>query len=166
MTHNYRKTGLPMIRVIILSLFAVCVAAAMPAFATSTTAGNGPDYAERLQLATKMHEIRPAKEQVEQAVNAAANRLPQATRADFVKSMMKSIDVAALEKQSIEVMAQTFTKVELEKMIGYFGSPEAKAIAEKLAIYQAAMNPVIIQMLDKAAMEARTGAPGVKPETP
>lgn len=153
-----------MIRVIVLSLFAACVAVAAPAFATS--AGNGPDYAERLQLATKMHELRPAKEQVEEAVNAAANRLPQATRADFVASMMKSIDVAALEKQSIEVMAQTFSKVELEKMIGYFGSPEAKVIAEKLAIYQAAMNPVIIQMLDKAAMEARTGAPGIKAPAP
>jgi hypothetical protein len=152
-----------MIRAITLSLFAVCLALAAPAFATSTTAGNGPDYAERLQLATKMHEIRPAKDQVEQAVSAAANRLPQATRADFVASMMKSIDVAALEKQSIEVMAQTFSKVELEKMIGYFGSPEAKVIAEKLAIYQAAMNPVIVQMLDKAAMEARTGAAGTKP---
>jgi len=148
-------------RAIILSLFAVCMAVAMPAFATS--AGNGPDFAERLQLATKMHEIRPAKDQIAEAVNAASNRLPQATRADFGAAMMKSIDIPALEKQSIEVMAQTFTKVELEKMVSYFGSPEAKVIAEKLAIYQAAMNPVIIQMLDKAAMEARTGAPGVKP---
>jgi hypothetical protein len=150
-----------MIRVILLSLFAVCVAAGTPVFAAS---GNGPDFAERLALAKQMHDLRPAKKQVEDAVNTAANRLPAANRDDFVKAMMKSIDVAALEKQSIDVMAQTFTKVELEKMISYFGSPEAEGIAKKLVIYQAAMNPVIIQMLDKAAMEARTGAPMEAPK--
>lgn len=151
-----------MIRVILLSLFAVGVAMSSPAFATAA-ANNGPDYAEREALAKKMHEARPAAKQIEDAVNAAANRLPAANRADFVNVMMKSIDVAALEAQSIQVMTQIFTKAELEKMVDYFATPEAEVIATKLVAYQAAMMPMITQMLDKAAMEARTGASAPAP---
>lgn len=123
----------------------------------------GDDFRERMALAQKMHEIRPAQKQIEDAVNTAANRLPASARDDFRAQMMKSIDVAALEKQSIEVMAQTFTRVELQKMVEYFGSPEAQGIAQKMVTYQSTMMPVITQMLDKAAMEARTGAPGLTP---
>ena len=135
------------------------MALAVPAHAQQAAADRGADYGARVALAQKMHEIRPAKKQVEDAVTAAASRLPAPNREDFKAQMMKSIDVAALEKRSIDVMAQTFTKAELEKMVGYFGSPEAQKIAEKLVVYQSVMMPEITKMLDKAAMEARTGAP-------
>lgn len=144
-----------MIRNLALSL-GICAVLGLGAQAWAQGA-KGPDYPERLGLAQKMHEIRPAKQQIEDAVNTAANRLPAAAREDFRAQMMRSIDIAALEKHSVEVMAETFTKAELEKMVGYFGTPEAQSIAQKMAIYQSIMMPVITQMLDKAAMEARTG---------
>lgn len=141
----------------ILALFLVVMAAFVAQPVRAQDAAKGADYAERLALSQKMHEIRPAKKQIEDAVNMAANRLPAANRDDFRSQMMKSIDVTALEKRSIEVMADTFNKAELEKMVAYFGSPEAQAIAQKMALYQGVMMPVITQMLDKAAMEARMG---------
>ncbi|MBU0801101.1 MAG: DUF2059 domain-containing protein [Alphaproteobacteria bacterium] len=148
-----------MTRILTLALF-MCLSFAAPVWAQ---ADNGADFADRMALATKMHEIRPSQKQIEDAVSTAANRLPVAARDDFKSQMMKSIDVAALEKQSIDVMAQTFSKAELTKMVEYFGTPEAQSIAQKMAIYQSIMMPVITQMLDKAAMEARTGAPAPTP---
>jgi hypothetical protein len=150
-----------MTRLFALALFACFSFAVGPAYAQ---ADNGPDYQQRLALAQKMHELRPARQQIEDAVTAAANRLPAANRDEFKTQMMKSIDVDALEKKSIEAMAQTFTKPELEKMIDYFGSPEAQSIAQKLLVYQSIVMPEITAMLDKAIMEARTGSPAPAPK--
>lgn len=149
-----------MTRLFALAIFACFAFVLSPAYAQTD---NGADYAERLALAQKMHEIRPAKQQIEDAVTAAANRLPAANRDEFKAQIMKAIDVPMLEKKSIEAMAQTFTVPELKKMVDYFGSPEAQKIAEKLVVYQSIIMPEITAMLDKAIMEARTGGAGVKP---
>ena len=55
-------------------------------------------------------------------------------------------------------MAETFTASELEKMVEYFGSDEAKSIAQKLPVYQAIVEPEITKMMDAALMKLRTGA--------
>ena len=55
-------------------------------------------------------------------------------------------------------MADLFTLAEMEKMVGYFSSPEAQSIGEKLPKYQERLQPEIIRMLDAAMMTERTGA--------
>lgn len=156
-----------MIRILAMTV-AVCALFAAPAMASGA---KGPDYEERVALAKKMHEISPARQQVEDAVNGVANRLPVDNQDGFKRQVMKSIDVAALETKSIETMADTFTKAELTRMLEYFSAPEAAQIKEKMKVYQSVMSPIIIQMLDKAAMEARTGGsaaptPGAQPKKP
>jgi len=54
-------------------------------------------------------------------------------------------------------MVELFTVAELEKMVDYFGSVEAKAIEKKLPQYQEKIQPEIIRMLDAAMIAERTG---------
>ncbi len=113
---------------------------------------------ERLALARKMHDIRPAYLQVEEAMNIIVQQLPEDKRELFVKKLREVMDYEVLTNASVQAMAETFTAAELEKMIDYFGSEEAKSIADKLPVYQAIIQPEITKMLDEALMDIRVGA--------
>lgn len=116
------------------------------------------DMDRRLELARKMHEIRPASQQVEFAIDRAVEKLPEQDRQAFRDQIMKSVDVKKLEDISVRAMAGIFTAPELEGMVGWFSSPEARSVAEKMPAYQAKVQPEIIKMLDAATMAARTGS--------
>lgn len=146
---------------IILSVFCV-LSMAVPAGAQDADTG---DMAARLELAKRMNSIRPARMQVEEAVAQVTANLP-AAEADKVKQMVeKHFDFERLQEMSIKSMAETFTVPELEKMVSYFESDEAKAIEKKLPAYQAKVNPEIVRMLDAAIINERTGGPGDKVDT-
>jgi hypothetical protein len=128
-------------------------------------ANKGADYEQRLELAKKMSEISPTIDQVKAAINTGSQQIPADKREQFRAQMLKSIDVKAIEQHSAKTMAEIFTKPELEGMVAYYSSPEARSAAEKMPLYNAAMSPIVVQMLDKAAMEARTGlSEPVKPQ--
>ncbi len=160
-----------MIRIFILSFVAVSGMMTVPALAQDK-APDDPRHAKRIELAQEMNKIRPAKTQVREAVGKIAENLPPLDRDRFLRMVDNGFDFDKLEKTSTETMAGLFTVEELQKMVDYFGSPEGKAISEKLPQYQAKLQPEIIKMLDKAMMEQRTGKPGdvvapapVEPET-
>jgi hypothetical protein len=124
------------------------------------------DTARKEQLVNKMHEIRPARTQVEEAIEQVSRNLPPVDRDRFLRMVNKAFDYDKLEKMSKESMMELFTVAEMEKMVDYFGSPEAKAIGEKLPKYQEKLQPEIIRMLDAAMMADRTGATSTPvPET-
>lgn len=148
--------------------FAASFLIAFPAAAQDAAPDMG-SLDRRVELATKMHELRPAREQVDNAVEAVARRMPEDKRDAFRADMKKALDYKAVEKASIDAMAETFSEKELEAMVEYYSKPEARSISEKYSLYQARVSPQIVKMLDKAMMDAKTGgakAPASPAQTP
>lgn len=112
---------------------------------------------QRVTLAKKMHEIRPTQDQVFAAIDQVAQSQPESERADFVAAMRSILNIAAIEKMSVDAMAETYTAEELKAMVDYYSKPEAKSAAEKDVIYSGKVYPEIIRMLDQAMMRIRTG---------
>ena len=142
-------------------LMMLCFAVSALSFAGTGFAqekgASDPDQARKLELAKEMHKIRPARKQVEEAVGQVSRNLPPLERDRFMKMVEKAFDYDSLEKLSTDTMVELFTVPELEKMVGYFGSDEAKAIEKKLPKYQEKLQPEIIRMLDAAMIAERTG---------
>lgn len=122
-----------------------------------------PDWPQRLELAKKMSVIQPASQQVEQAAEQLSLNLPPPDRAAFKARITSAIDDKRLEQTSIDAMARTFTVAELQRMVDYFGTPEARSIAQKMPIYQQLVQPEIVRMMDAAQMQSATGAAGQAP---
>ena len=125
--------------------------------------GGDPALAERIALARKMHDIKPMAVQIEQAIRQLALRYPEDKQELFITKMLQVFDRKSLTDISVKAMAETFTAAELEKMIDFHGSPEGKAIGEKMPVYQALVEPEIIKKIDQALMEVRTGGIGSQP---
>lgn len=152
---------------VFLAMLAPHVAAAQqkPAGDPSAPAAQkaATDEEQRLDLSRKMHEIQPARTQVMRAIDQVSQQLPPADRDAFRNAMMGAIDDKKLEDTSIRAMAEIFTVAELERMLSYFSSPEARSISEKMSVYNGRMQPEIMKMIDAAMMAARTGAGGPPP---
>ncbi len=126
--------------------------------ATDQTSENqGSDFKERLALAKEMHEIRPAAEQVDSAIDSVALKMQQASREGFKSKMRNLLDYRAIERISVSAMAETYTLEELEAMIEYYSKPEAQSALDKTAVYQQKVAPEIVRMIDRAVMQMRTG---------
>lgn len=133
----------------------------LPALADTgadTAARSAPDWEDRLALARRMNEIDPASVQLDDAIVTIAARLPIAERKGFEIAMKKILDYKTLETTSIEAMAETFTRDELQAMVTYNESPQARSIARKFPAYQARIQPKVFEMLDRAMMQVRTGS--------
>jgi len=111
----------------------------------------------RLKLAETMHEFRPARDQVDSAILKVAQMKPPAERAAFILAAQKALNYKALEKASVEAMAEVYTLEELEAMVAYYSQPEARSAARKYSAYAAKVQPHITRMLDQALMRARVG---------
>ena len=111
----------------------------------------------RLELARKMNDIKPAREQIFVAIETLATSYPPEKQEEFVNGMFNHMDIGAVEQKSIQIMAELFTADELRKMIDYFGSEEGKSVSEKMPVYQELVRPTLIGELDKAMMEVKTG---------
>lgn len=115
------------------------------------------DFQQRLTLAKEMHKIRSTKEQVDSAVESISARIPEDQREAFKTNMRSILNYNAIEKISINAMADTFTLKELDAMVEYNKKPEAQSANEKMTEYQGKVGPEIVQMIDKAIMRMRTG---------
>ncbi|NCC23060.1 MAG: DUF2059 domain-containing protein [Alphaproteobacteria bacterium] len=115
------------------------------------------DMDRKIDLARQMHAIRPAREQIDMAVDKVSELLPDQDRAKFQIAVRRMIDYKALERHSIEAMAQVFTVDELAAMVDFYSKPEAQHISEKLEEYNKLIEPEVFRMLDAAMMEVRTG---------
>ena len=118
---------------------------------------SAPDWQDRVSLAQRMHEIRPASEQINNAITQMARNLPPRERPIFRTAMSGAIDYEALERFSVEAMAMTYTVLELQSMVEYHEKPEAQTAVAKVDVYIERMEPKITQMLDAAMMRIRTG---------
>lgn len=132
---------------------------AMPVFAQENSGAPADDASlqKRIELAKKMHEIRPTRDQVNAAIDQAAMTQPEQEREAFKSAMREVLNYRAIEKISIDAMADTFTAEELQAMVDYYSKPEAKSAGDKEGAYRAKVYPEIIRMLDAAMMRVRTG---------
>lgn len=131
-----------------------------PAFAQDTGAS------ERLALAEKVNAANPVTRQVEQSVLRIATEWGLAEKEKFKREMMAAIDLPAMEKASVQAMADTFTKEELQVMLEYYSHPEAARIMEKMPVYQGLVQPGISREIDKALMKLRTGYEAQQKDAP
>jgi len=138
-----------------LAVLMLLVFSALP---VSAQAAQDEGYRHRLELAKKMHELRPTKDQVYEAIDRVAENQPEAERETFVAAMRNVLNYRAIENISVEAMAETYTEAELQAMVEYYSRPEAISAAAKDAEYSQKVYPEIIRMLDQAMMRVRTGA--------
>lgn len=123
----------------------------------SAAAQDEATLAKRVELAKKMHEIRPTREQVNAAIDQVAIMQPEKEREAFKSAMREILNYQAIEKISVDAMAETFTQEELDAMVEYYSKPVAKSASDKEGIYRAKVYPEIIRMLDAAMMRVKTG---------
>ena len=111
----------------------------------------------RLELAGKMHEIWPIRTRIETALDAVSESFPPDRQAEVKAALRKSIQFDQVEEASIRAMAQTFTEEELAAMIEFYGSETGRSISAKTSSYEAVLRPIMVQMMDRAMLDLRTG---------
>lgn len=144
-----------------VSVFFVALLAAILLFPLGAGADEGVpavDRDMRLALAEKMQRLRPARDQVETAIERYVSGLPEPQREEYRTGLKNILNYEALEKVSINAYAETFTVEELQAMVDYYSKPEARSASEKFEDYAAKVYPEIIRMLDRAMIRAKTGA--------
>ena len=115
------------------------------------------NYAERLELSKKMHEIWPIRPKIEKALDALSAQIEPTKRLEFKSGMRKAISFEALEEASIDAMADIYSAAELKAMIAFYGSKEGRAVSFKTGDYEAALRPVMTKMIDKALLDSKIG---------
>ena len=110
-----------------------------------------------IELAQKMHEIWPIRTRMESAIDSIAQGFPEAKQAQIKAAMRKSMKYDQLEEGSVKAMAETFTEEELEEMIKFYGSETGRSISAKTGMYEDALRPIMMEMIDKAMLDIRTG---------
>lgn len=115
------------------------------------------DMKKRMELAREMHEIWPIRVKVEKGLSEVAQTMAFSERAKFKAAMRRAIDFEQLERDSIKIMAETFNQKELQGMVDFYGSSTGRAVSAKVDIFQEAIQPTYIKMLDKALLDIRTG---------
>ncbi len=124
------------------------------------TSDEAASFARRLELAKKMHDFRPAAEQVDNAIDSVSKRLPGTEAETFKANMRNLLNYRSIEQISINAMAQTYTEEELAAMVEYYSKPEAQSASKKFQVYQDKVTPDIVRMIDQAVMKLRTGGAG------
>jgi hypothetical protein len=118
-----------------------------------------PDMiAKKVELAKKMHQIRPTREQIDSAIDQASRGMPEEQRKAFLAAMRSVLNYNAIEKISVDAMVDTFTLPEMEAMVEYHTKPEAQSVAEKMPVWASKVQPEIVRMIDSAIMRVKTGS--------
>ena len=107
---------------------------AMTMFVLNATAQEAVDEGtleRRLELAKQMQDIRPARKQVEAAIDQYVSGLPPADQAVYKTALRNALNYKALEKISVDAYAETYTEAELAAMVEYYSKPEARSASEK-----------------------------------
>ena len=120
--------------------------------------GNKDDLSKRLELARQMHEIWPIRPKVENALDIAAQNFPEPERLSFKARMRQAVEFDALEQASIDAMVDIFTVEELQAMVAFYGSKAGRSVSHKTGDYEQELQPILVEMLDKALMDTRFGS--------
>ncbi|MCE7886401.1 MAG: hypothetical protein DYH13_02725 [Alphaproteobacteria bacterium PRO2] len=140
-----------------------------PAAAAEAPKQDPADLDKRIALSKKWHGLMPVsvRDQVNIAIDEAAAMQPENQKEIFRANMRNILNYQAIEKISIDAMAEIYTVAELQALVDYYSKPEAKSATAKHQLYAGKVYPEITRMLDQAMMKARTGGVGTGgPSTP
>jgi hypothetical protein len=112
---------------------------------------------KRAEIAKKIHDLRPTREQVYAAIDQAAQTQPPEEQESFRSAMRNVLNYQAIEKISIDAMVEVYTEAELQVMYDFYSKAEAKTAGAKDDLYAGKVYPEIMRMLDEAMMRVRTG---------
>lgn len=114
----------------------------------------------RLELAQKMLEINPVRDQVRMAIERYINAFyltaPESEQARFRVALENVLNFKALEQITLDAYIDTYTQEELEAMVAYYALPEAKSARAKQQQFNDRVYPEMIRMLDQTLIRART----------
>ncbi len=144
--------------VLLFVVFMCLVPVAYAQEAAPDTSQDDGAFIRRLELSRKIQDLRPAKDQIESAIDRYTARLPQAKREVYKSAIREVFNYKALEKASIDAYAEIYTEGELQAMYNYYKTPEAATASEKSGQYAKIVYPEIIRMLDRAMMRVKTGS--------
>ena len=133
---------------------------ALPAWAQDA------DRAQRLEMAKKLNMVNPVSRQIESSIKRVGESWGLSEKEKFQREMMAKIDMASVEKVSMEALADTFTVAELQVMIDYYSNPATAKIIEKMPVYQGLVQPGIAREIDRALMALRTGYEAQQKQAP
>lgn len=108
----------------------------------------------RRQLAEKYLQVMPMREMLEKMSMQITQNMPADKASVARESMMKGLDIAALEAASIEAMVKTFTAAEINAMVNFYGSTEGRAVTEKMPAYMKQLGPLISGQLMRPSPSA------------
>ena len=145
----------PMIKALSVILCALCLLVVTPLYAQESD--QQADFERRLELAEQLQEFRPAREQVDNAIDQYVSRISPQRRETYRAALKNILNYKALERISIDAYADVFTAEELTAMVEYYSKPEARSAADKFDEYGAQVYPEIVRMLDQAMIRAKTG---------
>ena len=118
------------------------------------------DFGKKLELSEKMVELRPARIQLENALDVYIQnymrRSSEEEQADFRAAILGVLNAETLEKITIDAYAETFTLQELEAMVEYYSKPEARSASDKQGELKDKIMPEIVRILDDALMRLRS----------
>ena len=82
-------------------------------------------------------------------------RLPLEKRERFIQVMTDGIDIKTINAASKQALIDIFTARELEVMYNYYSQPEYDAINEKLNVFYRRIQPVAVEVVNRAALDLR-----------
>ncbi|MDD9900361.1 MAG: DUF2059 domain-containing protein [Alphaproteobacteria bacterium] len=119
----------------IVSLILFVLIAAAPALATEDT----PEA--RAKAAAAYLEIVPMSTMLEKMAIEISKNFPKEKRDSFIELMTKHVRADHMENIAKDSMVKHFTVGEIEALRNFYGSPEGRAVMDKMGLYTADIIP-------------------------
>lgn len=141
------------------SLQLICFAFILIAFPGSELRAQDNDRdipQAKIKLAERYYALNPTWRMLSNEVRQMAKALPEKRRLIFVTAIEKSIDKELLKQESVPIIAELFTKDELQALIKYYEDPLIQSALAKQETFSRKIAPVVQKMMDEAVLKFRT----------
>jgi hypothetical protein len=144
--------------VTVFRLFPLIVAIVAPLFLPVPSSALTDSPTTRAEQADRYLKAMPPKEMFEDLAEQMSQNMPPEQAQQFRTTMMKDVDIAALEKAMKAAMIKNFTAPELSALADFYGSAVGKSAMTKFRPYMADLMPALqaemIKMQAKMAQQA------------
>jgi hypothetical protein len=105
------------------------------------------ELSARLDVARQYSEIVSMEDEVKKSIDNIVIQVPKDDRVLYRSILNRNMNIDRLNTTSELALAEIFTKEELEAMVAFYGTPEGKAIRDKMPEYQERLKPLFEEML-------------------
>jgi len=132
------------------AIFVFAVAAARLALMGETP--GSADTPERRRAAAEAFIVAvPPSEEIDRLIRDISQQLAEARRDAFIEQMEQRIDMAYMKRVMIDGLVAELTVAELKAAAKFYGSPEGKAVREKLPKVIDSITPLIQSEVERTA---------------